>query len=257
MRHELKFFETTDDLVLGGRLRLLQPKRGHRVGHDAILLAAATDAHAGEHAIDFGAGVGAAGLALAARVSGLKITLLEIDESLCALATKNAERNGMAGRVRSIARDAENKNALVASGLFADSVDHVLMNPPFNDPLRQNTSPDPCRRLAHVATPGLLSRWTQTAAWLLKPQGVLTLIWRADALDDVVDALNSGFGATAILPIYPRVNASAIRIIVRAIKGARERQTNLPGLVLNDEEGRPTAAAEAILRGAEPLSLNG
>ena len=33
--------ETTDDAVLGGRLRLLQPKRGHRVGHDAILLAAA------------------------------------------------------------------------------------------------------------------------------------------------------------------------------------------------------------------------
>ena len=60
--------ELTDDAVLGGRLRLKQMRRGHRVGHDAILLAAATQARDGDHAVDLGAGVGAAGLALAVRV---------------------------------------------------------------------------------------------------------------------------------------------------------------------------------------------
>ena len=49
---------------------LRQPPSGHRVGHDAILLAAATGGDAGEHAVDLGAGVGAAGLALARRVPG-------------------------------------------------------------------------------------------------------------------------------------------------------------------------------------------
>jgi len=34
----------TDDALLGGRLHLLQPKRGHRFGHDAILLAASIPA---------------------------------------------------------------------------------------------------------------------------------------------------------------------------------------------------------------------
>jgi hypothetical protein len=57
----------TDDAVLGGRLKLYQPARGHRVGHDAILLAASTAAAAGDVAVDLGAGVGAAGLALASR----------------------------------------------------------------------------------------------------------------------------------------------------------------------------------------------
>ena len=38
--------ETSEDAVLGGRLRLRQPLAGHRVGHDAILLAAATGARA-------------------------------------------------------------------------------------------------------------------------------------------------------------------------------------------------------------------
>ncbi len=67
--------EFTEDAVLGGRLTLRQPRRGHRVGHDAILLAAATDARAGELAVELGAGVGAAGLALARRVAGLRVTL--------------------------------------------------------------------------------------------------------------------------------------------------------------------------------------
>ena len=63
--------DVTDDGVLGGRLKLLQPRRGHRFGHDAILLAAAVAAEPGEHTVDLGAGVGAAGLALAQRVPGL------------------------------------------------------------------------------------------------------------------------------------------------------------------------------------------
>ncbi|MGB2598416.1 MAG: methyltransferase, partial [Pseudolabrys sp.] len=78
--------KTTEDGILGGRLRIRQPLRGHRVGHDAILLAAATGARGGEHAIDLGSGVGAAGLALAARVPELTVTLVEIDAALCALA---------------------------------------------------------------------------------------------------------------------------------------------------------------------------
>src|SRR3954471_16991492 len=82
--------ETTLDAVLGGRLTLRQPKRGHRVGDDAILLAAATQAEPGEHAIELGAGVGAAGLALAQRVPGLNVTLVEIDAALAALARENA-----------------------------------------------------------------------------------------------------------------------------------------------------------------------
>ncbi|MFY9600132.1 MAG: hypothetical protein WAR02_07855 [Pseudolabrys sp.] len=40
--------ETSEDAILGGRLRVRQPMRGHRVGHDAILLAAATGARTGE-----------------------------------------------------------------------------------------------------------------------------------------------------------------------------------------------------------------
>ncbi len=66
---------TTRDAFLGGRLMLRQPRRGHRAGHDAVLLAAATAGRAGERVVEFGAGIGTAALALAARVGGLDLVL--------------------------------------------------------------------------------------------------------------------------------------------------------------------------------------
>ncbi|MGH6682958.1 MAG: tRNA1(Val) (adenine(37)-N6)-methyltransferase [Pseudolabrys sp.] len=242
--------ETSVDAVLGGRLRLRQPLRGHRVGHDAILLAAATGAGAGEQAIDLGAGVGAAGLVLAARVSGLKVTLVEIDPSLCALAAGNAQLNGLADRVDVLAADVENADALASGG-----ADRVLMNPPFHDANRQNVSPDPRRRLAHTAAPGLLPRWVAVAARLLKPQGALTLIWRADALADVQNALVGTFGGIAVLPVRPRADVPAIRVLVRAMKSTGGAPVAYPALILNEADGRPTAAAEAVLRGGETLGI--
>src|SRR5262249_51630009 len=119
----------TDDAALGGRLRLRQPARGHRFGHDAILLAAATPAAAGEVAVDLGAGVGAAGLALAWRVAGLTVRLVEIEPSLAALAAENAARNGLADRVSAHALDvAAPPAAFAAAGLGPATVDRVLMN---------------------------------------------------------------------------------------------------------------------------------
>jgi tRNA1(Val) A37 N6-methylase TrmN6 len=252
---EPEFPDTSEDAVLGGRLRLRQPLKGHRVGHDAILLAAATAAYPGEQAVDLGAGVGAAGLALARRAEALRVSLVEIDPGLCTLAAHNARLNGLDGRIATLCADAGEPQALAAAGLKADGADRVLMNPPFHDPARQNVSPDPRRRLAHVGAPGLLPRWIASAAWLLKSKGVLTLIWRADGEGDVLGALQPAFGDIVLLPVLPRPDRPAIRILLRAKKDGTGALTRLAPLSLNDAEGRPSAAAEAVLRGGEALGI--
>jgi tRNA1(Val) A37 N6-methylase TrmN6 len=245
----------TDDAVLGGRLRLKQPRRGHRIGHDAMLLAAATGAEPGEHAVELGSGVGAAGLALAARVAGVTVTLVEIDPGLAALAAENARRNDLGGRVRSVALDVGAEARRFAdAGLAPGCAARVLMNPPFNDPGRHNASPDPLRRRAHMAARSL-DAWVRCAARLLQPHGVLTLIWRAEALADVLAALGPRFGAITVMPVHPRPGAPAIRVLVRAEKGSRLPLVVVPGLALNDEAGRPSQAAEAVLRQGESLPL--
>ena len=245
---------TTDDTVLGGRLRLIQPRRGHRVGHDAILLAAATGGGAGEHAVDLGAGVGAAGLALAARVPGLQVTLIEIDPALAALAADNIARNGLAARVRACALDVTAPaRSFAAAGLSAGSAARVLMNPPFNDPARQRPSPDPGRRRAHESAG--VTVWIRTAGRLLKERGVLTMIWRPEGLAGLLSELARSFGAITVLPVHPRPHAAAIRILVRAIKASRAPLALVEGLTLADEHGRPTGEADAILRNGATLPL--
>ena len=176
-------------------------------------------------------------------------TLVEIDPQLAALAAENAQRNGLAARVRAVALDvAAPPRAFAAAGLAPESVMRVLMNPPFNDPARQRSSPDAQRRLAHAASRDVLARWVRTAARLLRPRGTLTLIWRADGLADVLRVLEGAFGAIAVLPVHPKAGAPAIRILVRATKASRAPLALLPGLVLTDAAGRPTAEAEAVLR---------
>jgi len=247
--------EVTEDAVLGGRLVLRQPRRGHRVGHDAMLLAAACSARPRQRLIELGAGVGAAGLAVARRVDDLALTLIEIDPALAALARENAQRNGLAERTRVICLDVAASPAdFAAAGLSHGEADHVLMNPPFNP--AQNPSPDRSRRLAHVGTGDTLRRWVETAARLLRPAGTLTLIWRADGVDAVLAALAGAFGGVGILPIHPKPGAPAIRVLARAVKESRAPLALLPGLVLADADGQPTPEAEAVLRGGALLALS-
>jgi tRNA1(Val) A37 N6-methylase TrmN6 len=255
-RPDAKAAELTDDAVLGGRLRLVQTRAGHRVGHDAILLAAATPARSGDRFIDLGAGVGAAALAVAIRVNEVTGTLVEVDPDLAAIAAENIARNGLGARMRAVALDVTaSADAFAANGLGAGATDHVLMNPPFNDPHRQNVSPDRDRRAAHVAVGTTLADWVAAATRLLHSAGTLTMIWRADGLARVLATLDPHFGGVTILPVHGRAGEPAIRILVQARKASRAPLTLLPALFLNDRAGQPTAEAESVLRGARPLPM--
>ena len=182
------------------------------------------------------------------------MTLVEIEPKLAALAEENARLNRMETRVRAVALDVTGPaRAFAAVGLAADSVTRVLMNPPFNDPTRQRTSPDASRALAHAAPRVLLVAWVKTAARLLRARGTLTLIWRADGLADVLAALAPAFGAVAVTPVHPAADKPAIRVLVSAVKASRAPLALLPPLALADASGHPTAAAEAVLRDGAAL----
>jgi tRNA1(Val) A37 N6-methylase TrmN6 len=245
-------FPVTDDAVLGGRLKLLQPARGHRAGHDAILLAAA--APRARHAIDLGAGIGTAGLALLARRTARHVILVEIDRDLARLAEINARRNGFFRHADVIACDVD-KLARRGGPLTPGraGMDLAIMNPPFNDSAHKHASPDPARRRAHMASAADLDPWVRAADRLLKPGGKLVLIHRPEAMAAILSALAGRFGAAELIPVHARADAAAIRLIVRAAKGKRAMPALRPGLVLAGTDGKPTPEAEAILRGAAAL----
>ena len=244
----------TEDAFLGGKLRLRQLKSGHRAGHDAMLLAAATSARSGDRVVDFGAGVGAAGLAVAKRVAGIDLVLVEIDGLLADLARGNALANSIAADV--VVLDVMSAAAeFAATGLPPDSVDVVLMNPPFNDSTRHRASPDEARASAHVATAETLEGWIHAARRILKSGGVLTMIWRADGLAELLVALGRGFGSLAILPVHGDAASPAIRVLVRAIKGGGAPLRRHAALILNSEAAMLNQEVQDVLAGKAVLPL--
>jgi tRNA1(Val) A37 N6-methylase TrmN6 len=244
----------TEDAFLGGKLRLRQLKSGHRAGHDAMLLAAATSARSSDRVVDLGAGVGAAGLALAKRVAGIELVLVEIDEALAELARSNAAANAIAAEI--VVLDVTSgAGEFAAAGLPPDSIDVVLMNPPFNDSARHRVSPDKAREIAHVATDATLKGWIHAARRILKSGGVLTMIWRADGLAELLAALDRGFGSLAILPVHGDAASPAIRVLVRAIKGGKAPLQMHAALMLNSEAATPDQQVQDILAGKGVLPL--
>jgi tRNA1(Val) A37 N6-methylase TrmN6 len=204
--------------------------------------------------VEFGAGIGAAGLALASRVPGIKLVLVEIDAALAELARENAGANAIAADavVLDVASSAD---AFAAVGLGPDSVEIVLMNPPFNDAARHRASPDKARAIAHMATASTLAAWIHAARRILKSGGVLSLIWRADGLAEILAALDRGFGSLVILPVHGDAAKPAIRLLVRAVKGGRAPTQILAALMLNNESAVPNKQVQEILQGKGVLPL--
>lgn len=245
----------TDDVFLGGRLHMLQPEHGYRAGLDAVLLAAAVAAAAGQSVLDAGAGVGVAGLSVVARVPGVKVTLVEREPQLAALAQENIARNGLADRATVAQGDIGDSGEAWSDGrLVAEGYDHVIANPPYIAAGRGSMPPVAIKAGAHVMEAGALEAWARFLARMAAPKANLTLIHRADALGDVLGVLSRRFGGIDVMPVQPREGEIASRIIVGGVKGSRRPLRLLPPLVLHGPEGNGfLPPVEAILRHAAPL----
>jgi tRNA1(Val) A37 N6-methylase TrmN6 len=241
--------DVSEDLLLGGRLRLRQPIVGYRAGVDAALLAAACDAKPGQRVLDAGCGVGAVLLAAAARRSQAHFVGLERDAAALALALDNIELNDMADRVAAIGGDAA--AGFRALGLAA--FDAVLANPPFFDDPNALRGPHPAREAAYLAPEGLAA-WIDFLSGAAREGGTITLIHRADRLGDILGLLAAKAGSVRVRPVQPFADQPAKRVLVRAVKTGRAPLALLPALVLHDRsEAKHTAQAEAILRGEAAL----
>ena len=240
----------TSDTLLDGSIALRQRRRGHRAGTDAVLLAAAVTARAGETIVDVGAGTGAVGLIAAWRRPDARLILVERDPELARLCALNIAENDMAERALAVCAD-------VLGGPFIAhaSVDLVLTNPPYFEDGDAPASPTEGRASAHVMREGGLGLWIAACLRMLRPRGRLALIQRADKVDACLRHLAPMAGSIVVRPVHPRAGADASRIILTAIRGGRSALRIASPLVLHGEDGRFTDAAEALHRGATFASL--
>jgi tRNA1(Val) A37 N6-methylase TrmN6 len=240
---------TTKDRILGDRLILNQPARGHRAGSDAVLVAAAVPAKPGDLLVDFGAGVGTAGLAVALRVPGTQTVLVEIDPDLAAHAVANIAENGLSARV--VTGDVAGLGKDVEAGLAAA---HIVSNPPYNAPSGRAPADETTAR-ARIAPEGQLDAWMRAAMRILSPGGTITFIHRPETLPEILATLENRFGGVVLRFVHGTEDQPAIRVLVQARKASRAALKVLPPLILNATGGGFTAEAEALHRDLAALDM--
>jgi tRNA1(Val) A37 N6-methylase TrmN6 len=240
----------THDALLSGRVRLVQPRRGHRAGTDAVLLAAAVQPQGHQKIVDLGAGTGAVGLMIATRSEKAEIIFVERDAALAVQCRDNIRLNGLESRAHVVEADilapARDRRR---HGLTSESADIVVTNPPFFDVRRSRPSPDARRAAAHQLPVAGLAQWIRTGADLLKPGGQLALIHRSERLEECLHHLHRACGGVVVKAIHPRSGEPAIRVVITARKGSRAPLSIAPPLVLHEADGRFTSQADAIHRG--------
>ena len=238
----------TEDKLLGGRVRWLQPSRGYRAGMDAVLLASAVPASCGETVMELGSGVGAASMCLASRIAGCKIEGVELQSHLVSLAEKNIALNGLKGRIRFSVGNVSDL------GISSRSCfDHVMINPPYLQASRAQPTdnPDPAR----IEVGAGLEDWVTAANYVVRDSGTMTFIHRADRLDELLAHIRAVAGDIRLMPIWPGLGKEAKRVIVSARKGRGGPLTFFSGLILHDSDGKYTEIAAEILHNGNALEF--
>jgi tRNA1Val (adenine37-N6)-methyltransferase len=237
--------ELTDGFLLDGRVRYAQPRAGYRTGIEPVLLAASVPARAGQLVLEAGCGAGAGLLCLVARVPGVRGVGVELDPGMAAIAQHNIIQNQIV--VVKI------ETADVLSWRYPESFDHAFANPPWHDE-HSSVSPSALRDQAKRARDGLLTDWIAALAGALKNGGTIGLILPTAQYAAACAALSgAGFGGISLLPLWPRAGEAARMVVLSARKATRSPARLLAGLVLHEGAGY-SAAAQAVLRGGEPLS---
>lgn len=233
--------QETIDAFHRGAFHLVQPAgRGHRAGMDAMILASLVADERAIRVADLGAGAGAAGLAVISRLPKAHVLLVERSPDMVDFARRSLalpENEVLTKRAEVLEADVSlTGKARVAQGLFDDSFDHVIMNPPFNDPGDRKT-PDSLKAQAHAMTENLFECWIRTAGAIAKPGGQLSLIARPQSIAEIISACGKRFGGLEITAIHPREGENATRILVTAVKGSRARLQMRAPLLMHDKEG--------------------
>ncbi len=220
--------ETAETTLLNGRVSLNQPEKGGlRATMDSVFAASACPAKPGDRVCDLGAGTGAVGLCVAARVTGIALTFVELQRDFADLALRNAGANHV---------NAQSECADIRDYRAQKPFDHIVMNPPYLDAGTYTQTPDDARgkALGEVDDGASLEDWVTCASLNVKNGGTLSLIHRADHLDDILILLRKKhFGAIEIWPLQAYAESDAHRVVVRAIKARKTRMILHPGIVLH------------------------
>ncbi|MCR5224774.1 MAG: methyltransferase [Alphaproteobacteria bacterium] len=234
--------EFTQDYILNGKIKLLQPKNGYRVAIDPILLAACVHVKPNQKILDAGCGVGAISLILKNKEPSAQITAIDLDEEMCRLCKQNAELNSC--DINVINCNVEDVRAFTQREDF----DQIVTNPPFFKKEASRISGK--KQLANFETIEL-GKWITFCIKKLKNGGIFSIVHNASRTGDILQSVMPSLGDITIVPIYSKLDTDAKRVIVTGKKGRKSDMKIAHGIVVHEDDGSYTDAMKKILAGEE------
>jgi tRNA1Val (adenine37-N6)-methyltransferase len=218
------------DEFMGGRLRLIQSKRGYRFSIDAILLSEFVTIKEGDTVVDLGIGCGIIPLVLLLTKPVGYALGLEIQRELALQTSRNSILNGFSGKMGVIIGDIRNPP------LAPSSAEVVVCNPPYRKRASGRINPDQQRAIARHEILASLDDILKGARHILRDRGRIAMIYPAERLADLMAKMRAhGLEPKRARIVYPGMESDAKLVLIEASLGGREGMRILPPLMEQGE----------------------
>ncbi|OGQ78322.1 MAG: hypothetical protein A3F90_01715 [Deltaproteobacteria bacterium RIFCSPLOWO2_12_FULL_60_19] len=243
--------DETVDILLDGRLRIIQGSRGYRLSLDALLLARFAAVSTGASVIDLGSGNGAVALALAVRAPSARLTGLEIQEKMVERARRSIALNSFGDRLSMVHGDVCAFERLFRPGSF----DLAVSNPPYRRLNSGRMNPDDEKRTARHEVRGRLGDFVRAARYLLRHGGRLAVVYPAARLVDLLQTMREEeLEPKRIRMVHSFAGSEAVLALAEGVKGGRRELEVEAPFVMYDDKKKHTREMEELLAGRQPAS---
>jgi tRNA1Val (adenine37-N6)-methyltransferase len=237
-------YETVDE-ILGGRLRIIQKRRGYRFSIDSLLLAHFVRLREGDDLLDLGTGSGILALIMADRHRCGRVLGIEIQGELAMMAKRSVALNGLTGRVEIRPGDVRRPETICPPRSF----DAALFNPPYRRLRSGRTNPDPEKAVARHELKGGAADFLAAAAYAIREGGRVYTIYPAMRMVEMLCRMRTcRIEPKKLRAVHSRPGEAGIFTLIEGVKRGREELTVLPPLFIYEEGGGYTAQMTAIFR---------
>lgn len=234
----------TCDSILGGRISVIQPRKGYRFSVDAILLARFCRVRPRDRVLDLGAGSGVVSMAVAALYGPREVLALEMDAQLCAMARRSVELNRL-DSVRVITADLRRRKI---EGIEPNGFHLVIANPPYRAIATGRESPVRQRHAARAEAAATLDQFVAAAKRYVRHRGRVAFVFLAERSAELTTAMRSQrLEPKRIRFVHPRIDRAATTMLVEATMGGGTGVEIEPPLILYQRAGVYSREARELL----------
>jgi tRNA1Val (adenine37-N6)-methyltransferase len=237
--------DETLESLFGGRLKILQKKKGYRYTIDSVLLAHFVEPKKRDRIIELGAGSGVISLLLAFRHPDVQVRGLELQADLADMAQRSVSMNRLEGRVKMICGDVRK----AAEFLETRSQDVAVFNPPYRKIGSGQVNPATEKALARHEIAGSIADFLKAASHALEPGGRVCMIYPCSRMVEAIHRMRAGkMEPKRLRMVHSKPGSRGDFILVEGMKGGGEELAVLPPLYIYKESEGYSEELEELFR---------